>query len=112
MFDWTPILLSAPGEIDRPLDPLFLQLFQPFPIAVRIPVIHERGVARVSPNHTPGMFDWTPILLSAPGDLANICNQSICVGTVGAIELFDRVQVSKMVPVEYQYSRRRTFGIP
>src|SRR6476646_10584559 len=82
--------------------PTFLQLFQPFPIAVRIPVVHERGVARMSPNHTPGMFDWTPILLSAPRDLANICNQSIRVGTIGAIELFERVQVSKMVPVEYQ----------
>src|SRR6476646_4548350 len=62
----------------------------------------ERGVARMSPNHTPGMFDWTPILLSAPRDLANICNQSIRVGTIGEIELFERVQVSKMVPVEYQ----------
>src|ERR1043166_3323440 len=77
-------------------------LLHAFPVALGIAVILERGVARVSANHAPGMLDWTPMLLRAPHDLANIGDQSIGVGAVRAVEFFERVQISKMVAIKYQ----------
>ena len=77
-------------------------MLQPFPVFVRIAVVRERAVARVSPNHAPGVLDRTPILLGAPGDLANVGNQSVGIRAVGAVELFERVQVGNVMAIEYQ----------
>ena len=48
------------------------------------------------------MFDGTPILLSARGDFPGVADDSVAVGAIGAIQLLERIEVGKVMPVEDQ----------
>src|SRR6476660_7781981 len=79
-----------------------MELLEPLPVFLGIAVVRERAIAGMSPNDAPSVLDWTPILLGAPGDLANVSDQSVGVRAVGAVELFEGVQIGKVMAVEYQ----------
>lgn len=52
--------------------------------------------------HTAKMFDRTPVLLGPGGDLGNVGKNTIRIGAILAVDLFNQVQVLQMVPVKGQ----------
>src|ERR1700722_20069890 len=68
----------------------------------RIAVVKKLGVVWVSADYAPRMLYRAPILLCATADFAGVRNYAIGVRAIGAIELFNRVQIAKMMTVEHE----------
>src|SRR5450755_3440002 len=70
--------------------------------ALGIAEIGEALVVRMRPQHPTGVLDRAPIDLGTPSDFAEERGHAVGVGTVGAIDLLDRVQIGEVMVIEHQ----------
>lgn len=63
-------------------------------------------------EHFAGVLDRAEILLGARHNLADVGDQSSAVGTVGAMEFLDEVQVFELLPIEHDVVAASHLGYP
>src|SRR5580658_1870957 len=70
------------------------------PIGVTITVVHEAPIPRVNSKYASRVLDRAPILLGTRPDLANVCEYTVRIGAISAIELLEYVEVAELFAVE------------
>ena len=66
-----------------------------FAVLISIAIVDKKSVTAVDGLHADGVLDGAPMLLGAPGDFLHIGDQAIDVGTIGAIQLFNGVEITE-----------------
>ena len=70
-----------------------------------VTIVHETSVTPMWRFDPQCVFNWAPILFGPTGNLPHIGDQAIGVTAILAIELFDRIQICQVPPVEMDVIR-------
>src|ERR1700683_463400 len=91
--------LTWPGRrhLARPLDlHAILHLLEPGAESFRVAEIRKTLVMRVRAEDPAGMLDRAPVDLGARRHLAHERDRAVGVGAIGAIDLFEGVEIGEM----------------
>jgi hypothetical protein len=53
-------------------------------------------------DHAACLLDRTPVLFGTRGHFPHIGDDTVCIGTIGAVQLLHRIQVSEALAIEHQ----------
>ena len=79
-------------------------------VARTVPVVKEELIVSMRRHDATCVPDRTPILLGPCSDLLNVGEQSRGVAAIKAIQLFDRIEIRKSVPIDHEVPTPRNDG--